>query len=106
MTLIDRPLGEDVQISWSDTDKTVSRGGYTKVTTFDGFGRPICVLAEGLSQRTGYDGRGNRIFQSFVENKACDQITNGTRYTFDFLNRPDKIIQNDGSEIKHRIFGE
>lgn len=95
--LIDHPQGSDVTVTWDATSRTITRGTYTQVTTFDGFGRPICVDTSGIYKKFEYDYRGNVIFESYPSTNPCSLLTQGTTTTYDVLNRVTRVDHPDGT---------
>ena len=81
ITSINHPLGNPVGVVWTPTSRTVTRGAFQEVTTFDSFGKRISVVHSGapegtITQTFGYDGIGRRIFASYPNS------IRGTFYTY------------------------
>jgi YD repeat-containing protein len=88
ITGITHPLGNPVTVDWTATTRTVTRGAYREVVTYDGFGRQLSVQhtdtarAESIVQSYQVDSLGRRVFASYP-NAAL-----GEKFTYDMLNRP------------------
>ncbi len=67
----EHPLGAPVTVAWAANTRTLTRGAYREVATFDGFGRTTgvavtdTVRAETILQRTTYNAGGQKTFQSY-----------------------------------------
>jgi YD repeat-containing protein len=77
LTSIVHPTGNPVSITWTPNSRTVTRGGYTEYTTFDGFGRPLSVKHSGgvggdITQTYVNDVLGRRIFASYPNMSTGD----------------------------------
>jgi YD repeat-containing protein len=87
VTGITHPLGNPVAVDWTATTRTVTRGPYREVITYDGFGREVSVQhtdtasAESVTQTYAVDAIGRRVFTAYP-NAAL-----GTRFDYDLLNR-------------------
>ena len=88
VTGINHPLGNPVAVVWGANTRTVTRGSYRELASFDGFGRQVRVQhtdtqrAETITQTYQVDSLGRRVFASYP-NAAV-----GTSFTYDMLNRP------------------
>ncbi len=84
ITGITHPLGNPVTVAWTATTRTVTRGPYREVLTYDGFGREVSVqhtdtaLAETITQTYQVDALGRRTFASYPNNANL-----GTRFRYD-----------------------
>lgn len=87
ITGITHPLGNPVTVAWDANTRTVTRGAYLQVTTYDGFGREVSVRhtdtarAESVVQNYRVDSLGRRVFASYPN------ATIGTGFSYDMLNR-------------------
>ena len=85
LTRITHPLGNPVGVVWTPNTRTVTRGGYTEMLTFDGFGRQVREEHQGagapIYQTTQYDAAGRATFKSYPSSSS------GTAFTFDELGR-------------------
>ncbi len=88
LTSIAHPLGNPVTVAWTATSRTVARGSYQEITTFDPFGRDKQVKhidsgsGETIVQNYRYDSVGRRTFASYP-NSAL-----GTGFAFDIVGQP------------------
>lgn len=84
VTGITHPIGNPVTVAWTATTRTVTRGAYRQVTTYDGFGREARVdhtdtlRSETISQAYGYDALGRRVYASYPDSLAL-----GTGFDYD-----------------------
>ena len=80
ITSITHPIGNSVTVTWGANTRTVTRGVFQEVTTFDGFGRRTSVAHSGgpetVTQTFGYDPLGRKTFVSYPNSEV------GTRYTY------------------------
>lgn len=74
--------GNPVDITYTATRKTATRGALQEITDYDGFGRPISVSIGGVPRTYRYDPLGRLTFASNPSSTA------GTSYTYDILDRP------------------
>ena len=87
ITGITHPLGNPVTVAWTATTRTISRGNYRLVTTYDGFGREInaahtdLTRTETITQTSQYNALSQRVFVSYPN------ATVGTRFEYDMLGR-------------------
>jgi len=87
VTGITHPLGNPVTVDWTATTRTVTRGAYREVVTYDGFGREASVQhtdtgrQETITQTYGVDSLGRRVFASYPNG------TLGTGFIYDMLHR-------------------
>jgi YD repeat-containing protein len=85
LTSITHPTGNSVSVVWDPNHRTVSRGGYQEVSTFDGFGRQVQdvhsdnVAGQTVTQTFAYDTLGRRTFASYPN----DSI--GTGFVYDMI---------------------
>jgi YD repeat-containing protein len=85
LTSITHPRGNPVTVTWAANTRTVTRGNYQEVVTFDGFGRQSQVQhtdtasSEVITQTYGYDALGRKIFASYPND------TIGTYFVYDIL---------------------
>ncbi len=106
LTDIDYPnlLSSDVTIAWSSTDKTLTRGNYEEIVTFDGFGqetqvdRTDKISSETITKTTTYDVLGRKIFDSYP-NSAI-----GVTFTYDAIDRLTQVDHPDG-ESRSYVYG-
>lgn len=94
---INRPIGSPISIGWTGTSRTVTRGAYQQVTTFDGFGRPTFVSTSDtarlitVTQDINHDVLGYTTFESYPSSAS------GTAFTNDVLGRVTRVDnQGDG----------
>ena len=89
ITGITHPIGTPVSVAWTANTRTVTRGAYQEVITYDGFGREASVahtdtaLGETITQLYQVDALGRRTFTSYPNSTNL-----GTRVTYDIQNRP------------------
>ncbi len=80
ITSIAHPVGNPVTVVWGANTRTVTRGNFQEVTTFDAFGRRSSVVHSGgpetIAQTFAYDSIGRKVFASYP-NKAV-----GTYFTY------------------------
>lgn len=85
LTRITHPAGNPAIVTWTPNTRTVGRGGYVEVLTFDGFGRQVREEHQGagapIFQTTQYDAAGRATFKSYPSSSS------GTTFTFDELGR-------------------
>ena len=87
ITGITHPLGNPVTVDWLATTRTVSRGAYREVKTYDGFGREISqentdtLTGEVITQTYLVDALGRRTYASYPN------ASKGTGFSYDMLNR-------------------
>lgn len=87
ITGITHPLGNPVTVAWTANTRTVTRGAYREVLTYDGFGREASVqhtdsgLSETVTQTYGIDAIGRRTFTAYPN------ATIGTRFRYDIQNQ-------------------
>lgn len=86
-TFINRPLGNDVSISWGATSRTLVRGNFQEVTSYDAHARPTGVSRTDtttgtvISTTMVHDALGRKTFESLPGSGS------GTSYTYDALGR-------------------
>jgi len=90
-TSITRPRGAAIAISWNSTGRTITRGGYSQATTFDGFGQPSYVNTAGVTQDINYNALGYKSFESYLGS------TVGTTYSTDVMGRMSAVSHADGA---------
>lgn len=86
LTSIAHPVGNPVTISWGQTSRTVQRGSFTELMTFDGYGREVRQELDGgasgpIVQTHQYDPVNRKIFSSYFNQ------TTGTYFLNDPLGR-------------------
>ncbi len=87
VTSITHPLGNPVTVDWTANTRTVTRGLYREVMTYDGFGREASVQhtdtgrQEVITQTYRMDSLGRRVFASYLNGAL------GTGFIYDMLNR-------------------
>src|SRR6266496_2782831 len=87
VTSINHPLGNPVGVVWTATTRTVTRGSYRELLTYDGFAREASVrhtdtgAGETITQNYSVDSLGRRVFASYPNG------TLGTGFVYDMLNR-------------------
>jgi YD repeat-containing protein len=90
VTAIGKPTGNSVTVAWGNNSRTVTRGGYQEVLTFDGFGRTTrsdhTAGTTSIFQTTRYDAAGRVVFKSYPNS------TVGVDYTLDSLGRVTKSV--------------
>ncbi len=97
LTGIMLPIHAPVEINWSSTGKTLTRGHLREAMSFDGFGRPIrtersdTATHTTLTQTLRYDALGRTIFESYPNS------TQGVIYTYDVLGRVRRLEHPDGT---------
>jgi YD repeat-containing protein len=85
LTSITHPRGNPVTVSWAANSRTVTRGSYREVVTFDGFGRQSQVqhtdtaTSEVITQSYAYDPLGRRVWASYPND------TVGTCFVYDIV---------------------
>jgi YD repeat-containing protein len=85
LTSITHPLGNPVTIAWGSNTRTVTRGNYQEVVTFDGFGRQTQVRhtdtngGQIVTQNYRYDPLGRRTFASYPNASV------GTGFVYDIV---------------------
>jgi len=85
LTSIAHPRGNPVTIAWGANSRTVSRGNYREVVSFDGFGRQSQVqhtdvaTNEVITQSYAYDPLGRRVFASYPNDSR------GTCFVYDIV---------------------
>jgi YD repeat-containing protein len=85
VTSITHATGNPVSVTWGANSRRVTRGSYSQLSTFDGFGREIRVEHSGadtVTQTYAYDSMGKRKFASYPNSSI------GTGYKYDMLGRP------------------
>ncbi|MEQ1591030.1 MAG: RHS repeat-associated core domain-containing protein [Thiobacillaceae bacterium] len=94
------PVGNGVSVTYTPptyifgtlyapATKTVTRGGLTEVTIYDGIDRPVSVTLGGITRTAKYDPMGRKTFESNPGSTA------GTTNTLDVLGRTTKITFAD-----------
>jgi YD repeat-containing protein len=87
ITSIVHPTGNPVTVTWTPTTRTVTRGPFSELTTFDTFGRRISVAHSGgpetITQTFASDPLGRQIFVSYP---------NSPRGTFYQYNAADQVL--------------
>lgn len=86
ITSITHPIGNPVSVIWGKNSRTINRGPYREVTTFDGYGRETEVVHTNSGQdviRQTYvnDKLGRKIFSSYPNSFV------GTAFKYDMLGR-------------------
>ena len=85
---VDHPIGNPVTVAWGATSRTVTRGPYREVTTFDGFGRRVGVQhsdtarEESIARSFHLDSLGRNTFASYPNSSR------GVRFAYDGIGRP------------------
>jgi YD repeat-containing protein len=88
VTGITHPRGNPVTVAWAPNTRTVTRGAYTGVSTYDGFDREVRAThtdtgnASTITQTFTVDSLGRRVFASYPNS------TTGTKTSYDLLSRP------------------
>lgn len=96
-TRITPPVGNPTIITYTPTTKTETRGSQEKITTVDGFGRPISVSTNGVVMTTSYDSLGRKTFSSIMGFPSVGHL-----YHYDILNRTTRITHN--ADNSYRTF--
>ena len=92
VTSIAHAIGQPVQVNWGRNTRTVKRGAYQQITTYDGFGREVNVQYtdtnrnEIVTQTFQVDSLGRRIFASYPNSST------GTGTVYDTLGRETAIL--------------
>jgi len=101
---IDFPVNSDVSLSYTSTEKMLTRGNYQETTKLDGFGRPICITkrdvvsGESILQQTRYNAVGQKVFESFpAATIDCNAVLPGTAFEYDVLNRLTRATHPDNT---------
>ncbi|HEB92969.1 MAG TPA: RHS repeat protein, partial [Gammaproteobacteria bacterium] len=84
LSAISYPTNAGVTIRHSGSGRTVSRGGYRQVVSYDGFGRPTRYVTTGgdsVTVNIRYDAVGRKTFESYPSSSS------GITYTPDALGR-------------------
>jgi YD repeat-containing protein len=125
LTGITFPIHAPVEINWSSTGKTLTRGNLREAVSFDGFGRPIrtersdTATHTTLTQTLRYDALGRKIFESYpfsgtdstsgfaTQGGSTTSATNtlgdpnasmpGVTYRYDVLGRMRRMEHSDGT---------
>ena len=93
LTYEQRPAGNPVNISWTATTRTIQRDGYSKTDNFDGFGRPLATIENGVWVSRTYDALGRLTYQSY----PGVGIGIGDSFSYDELNRVTAVVHSDQS---------
>jgi RHS repeat-associated protein len=81
ITSITPPAGSPIGVVWTTSigsvgdTRTVTRGSYQQVTTFDGFGRPSYINTNGVTQDIKYNALGFKSFESYYSSTKGDTLT-------------------------------
>jgi len=94
LTRIDHPVRNDVTIAWAATTRTLTRGAFREVITYDGFGRAVKIDESGVATVLAYDALGRKVSES-----SAGYPSLLTRYAYDMLDRQIKLTHADGSAI-------
>jgi len=97
LTSINHPRGSDVSISWTTSKRTLTRGSYSQVVDFDGFGRTTCTKTENVHVGQAYNSVGNQTHKTYPNYSSCAASNTRTRFTYDALNRPRRTTHPDNS---------
>jgi YD repeat-containing protein len=86
LTSITHPLGNPVTVTWGPNTRTIDRGAYREVITFDGYGRESVVEHSDngtnlIRQTFQYDQHGRKTFASYPNSAV------GTAFRYDILGR-------------------
>ncbi len=110
LLFITHPTGNPVGVVWSTNQRTVTRGGYQEVSTFDGFGRQVQDVHSGgaqtVTQTFAYDTLGRRTFASYPNDSV------GTGFIYDIVGQPLAIINGyspsggTGSSERSFVYGD
>jgi YD repeat-containing protein len=97
---INPPLGASTNISWMPTSMTVSRGGYTAKTDFDGFGREKEVRHSGepglsIRLRSKHDYAGRVVEQTISHDEGA--VSHTANYGYDSHGRLRSVSHPGGS---------
>lgn len=88
LTGITRPRGNPVGVVWGPNMRTVTRGGFTELTTYDAFGREsrVDASADGvtITQTFQHDAAGRR---TYATDPAYGGTTVGSKTEYDVLGR-------------------
>lgn len=120
---ITRPLGDAIGVTWNPVNvRTVTRGTYSRATTYDGFGKVIGINTNGITQTFNYNELGFKKFQSYLGTTSGDSITpdvlgrvtgvshpDSTSRTIQYLSGNRELITNERSyqtTRTYRSFGD
>jgi len=93
VTSVGFPAGSAVSISYGSNSKSVSRGGLTESTSYDGFGRSTSISLGGINRTYSYDALGRKTFESNPGSSS------GTSYQYDVLDRVTRITNADNTYV-------
>ncbi len=89
LTGITQPRGNPVTVVWGANTRSVTRGGFTELTTYDAFGREsrVDASADGatINQTFQHDAAGRRVYAT---DPAYGASTLGSKTEYDVLGRP------------------
>ena len=101
---IDYPINADVIINWTASNRTLTRGDFQQVDTFDGFGRITQTersdtnpqTSETIVTNIAYDSLGQTKFESYPNS------TNGTYFKYDEFGRVLRVdhVTDSGTAFK------
>jgi len=96
---ISPPAGNPTSLSYpaDSSSRTETRGGYTIVHTFDGFGRPTGSYdSKGITTTIAYNAYGTKDY-------ADSSV--GDRTYFDYFGRPRQVVHKDNDNIDYSYSG-
>ncbi len=99
LTRITPPIGNPTTLSYpaDSSSRTETRGGYSIVHSFDGFGRPTGSHdSKGISTSIAYTAYGT---------KDSTDSSIGDRTSFDYFGRPRQVTHKDGETITYSYSG-
>jgi len=97
LTGINHPINNDVTITWALRSKTLTRGNFQDITTFDGFGHPTRSdrkdTTRGITifKTMSYDALGRKTFESYLSSAS------GTSFAYDVLDRLTSVTHPGGA---------
>lgn len=91
VTLIDKPVSNNITVAYGDNTKTATRGGMTEVLTTDGLGRPVRRLVMGSAGESiavdyVHDALGQKVYESYPNSSK------GTGTEYDALGRVVNVL--------------
>ena len=100
LTRINHPARNDVTIVWSATTRTLTRGPFREVVSYDGFGRTVKIDRNGVVTALAYDALGRKVSESYAGYPSLL-----TRYAYDILDRQIRLTHPDNSTVVTQYLG-
>lgn len=98
VTRIDRPARAAIDIGYDGEGWTIQRGDYRKSIDWNGFAKRMDVTREDLGSGRSVTVRRERDAVNRVTFRSKPGRSTGNRYTYDALDRREKVRHGDGTE--------